>query len=223
MPESRARDEYIRALRFGALTRIYDPLMTHLGRERAWKRALVETTSLAPGMQALDVGCGTGTLTMMLARSCPEASVVGLDGDGDALMLATRKLTAASLSNVTLVEGLAQSPPFAEGGFDRVVASLVVHHIPPDQRTGALRTLASLLRPGGRMHVAEWAPPRDLLMGAAFMSVRILDGFRTTADSVSGALTQRLCEAGLADVRQTASWRTAFGVVSLYAGDAPAR
>lgn len=84
-------EPYISALRCRALTRFYDPLLALVLREEVWKSQLVEQAALGPGMRALDLGCGTGTLTILLARSCPEASVVGLDADPDVLERAREK------------------------------------------------------------------------------------------------------------------------------------
>jgi len=67
--------DFIPALRFRALTRLYDPLVRATVRESAFKRALVDQVRARAGARLLDLGCGTGTLTVQLARAHPEAGV----------------------------------------------------------------------------------------------------------------------------------------------------
>ena len=207
-------ERYIPALRFRALTRFYDPLLATVLRETAWKSRLVGQVGLAPGMRALDVGCGTGTLTVLLARSSPEADVVGLDGDPDVLVRARAKAAAAGV-DVQFGEGRADSPPFPAGSFDRVVSSLLFHHLTTDGKRRTLEAARELLRDGGQLHIADWGEPHDRLMRLAFLPVQLLDGFETTADNVRGALPRLIRESGLGDVEETWRQRTALGTLSL--------
>lgn len=80
-------DRYIAALRYRALTHFYDPVVALTTREATFKAALVEQVALRPGDQVLDLGCGTGTLTLLLKQGPPAADLVGLDGDLEVLAL----------------------------------------------------------------------------------------------------------------------------------------
>ena len=213
-------ERYIPALRFQALTALYDPLLALVLREQAWKARLVDQVALAPGMRTLDLGCGTGTLTLLLSRSCPEASVVGLDGDPEVLERARRKAGAQGVG-VQFVEGLADEPPFPPGSFDRVVSSLLFHHFTTDGKLRALRAARGLLVPGGELHVADWGSPHGSLMRLAFLGVRLLDGFETTGDNVRGMLPRLIERAGFTDVRETRRRRTVFGTLTLLRAVAP--
>jgi ubiquinone/menaquinone biosynthesis C-methylase UbiE len=207
-------ESYIRALRFRALTRFYDPLLAIVLREANWKGRLVEQVALRPEMRALDLGCGTGTLTVALARSRPAATVVGLDPDPDILVRARTKAAAAAVA-VEFVEGLAETPPFPSRSFDRVVSSLMFHHLTTEVKRRALAAARNLLRDGGELHVADWGEPHDWLMRVAFVPVQLLDGFEATSDNVRGDVPRLIAEAGFADVEETHRERTALGTLVL--------
>jgi ubiquinone/menaquinone biosynthesis C-methylase UbiE len=203
------------ALRLDALTRFYDPVMKHLLREQTFKSHLVEQVGPRPGQRVLDLGCGTATLTLMLKEACPEAQVVGLDADEKALALAVPKIVASGLS-VELYKGTSVAPPFPARAFDRVVSSLLFHHLSTNDKRRTLAKVRELLRPGGELHVADWGPAQNPLMRVAFLGVQLLDGFATTADNARGLLVPMMEEAGFSDVEETRQFATTFGTIALY-------
>ncbi len=66
-------DKFIPALSFDFLTPLYDPVVALTTREKAFKTELVRQIDLQPGQRALDLGCGTATLTIALKDKCPLA------------------------------------------------------------------------------------------------------------------------------------------------------
>ena len=208
-------EPYVHALRFRSLTRFYDRVLHATLKEEKFKQLLVAQANVQPGERVLDVGCGTGTLTILAKRSAPEAHVVGLDGDPEALAVARDKAAREGVE-LELVQSLAWEAPFAPASFDRVVSSLVFHHLTTENKRRTLRKIREWLRPGGELHVADWGRPHDPLMRAAFLPVQLLDGFETTRDSVRGVLPSLMREAGFAEVAETHRERTLFGTLSLY-------
>lgn len=212
--------QYIPALRFRWLTRFYDPLVATLLREEQFKQRLVEQAGLKPGYRVLDLGCGTATLTIMLKSACPGANVVGLDGDPEVLAIARKKVAAASV-DVELYQGMAFAPPFAPRSFDRVVSSLVFHHLTTADKRRTFAKVRELLRPSGELHMADWGQAQNALMRVAFLGVQLLDGFRTTSDNAHGRLIPFMQEAGFTSVAETCRYLTPFGILSLYRAVVP--
>lgn len=220
LAEKRRRDSksrYIPALSFAWLTSWYDPVVRWTTREDIFRRRLVAQAGVRPGHRVLDVGCGTGTLALMLCRAQPGAAITGLDGDPAILAQAKRKGSTIG-APVSWIEGRATALPFADSSFERVVSSLLFHHLDRATKLQALREIRRVLIPGGELHLADWGHAGNPLMRIAFLSVQFLDGFITTADNVRGHLPALMSQAGLADIAETDRLATPCGTLSLYRG-----
>jgi ubiquinone/menaquinone biosynthesis C-methylase UbiE len=213
---------YIPPLRFHLATRFYDPIVRLTTRERVVKRALQARLAARPHESILDLGCGTGTLALSIARDCAEAQVWGLDADSAALAIATAKQAREGL-RVHWRKGLAQAVPFPDDAFDAVASSLFFHHLRRDDKLAVLREVVRILRPGGRVVVADWGRPASTTSRMLFLAVQALDGFETTQDCVNGVLPSLMLEAGLASVVAEQDFRTPLGTISLYAARRPSR
>ncbi len=211
----RAPAPYVPALGFRWLTRLYDPVVQVTMRDARFKARLVAQSDLRAGQRVLDLGCGTGSLTTMLKAACPDAEVAGLDGDREVLGVARSRAARLGLK-VDFWEALATDPPFGPDSFDRIVSSLLFHHLLPADKRRVLVKALGMLRPGGELHVADWGRPHGALMRGAFVAVQLLDGFPTTADSVAGLLPAYMSEAGFAPVSETDRQRTVFGTLAFY-------
>ena len=120
-----------------------------------WAPRLAEAARLGPGQRVLDVACGTGVLAReALARTAPGGSVAGLDPNAGMLAVA-RALAPA----VDWRQGVAESLPFPDGGYDAVVSQFGLMFF--DDRAQALREMLRVLRPGGRLVVAVWDALED--------------------------------------------------------------
>jgi SAM-dependent methyltransferase len=207
--------------RFG-LTALYDTSVGLTMREEAWRPVLAHAaTADARHGDLLDVGCGTGALTHALALAAPDARITGLDGDPAVLARARRRL--AHCPRVTLLEGRADDLRFEDGAFDRVTCALLLHHLSPAAQRAALREAARVLRPGGRLHVADWGRPRGLVGAAGASLLRALDGFENTGPPVRGELPGMLREAGFERVAVTQRLRVVWGTLELLCGELPGR
>ena len=214
------RDEYIPALKYRLLTPLYDSLLHWVLREAKFKRCLVEQACIESGHQVLDLGCGTGTLTLMIKRTQQEAEVVGLDGDPKVLEIAKAKVARAG-QEITMDYGMAYQLPYPDDSFDRVLSSLLFHHLTRENKVRTLTEVFRVLRPGGQLHVADWGTPSNISMRIAFLSVQMLDGFKTTADNLNGLLPELFSSAGFEVAQESAQYMTISGTLSLYKARKP--
>jgi ubiquinone/menaquinone biosynthesis C-methylase UbiE len=210
----------IPALRFDQLTALYDPHIRWTLRESTFKRQLVRQAAIQPGQRVLDLGCGTATFTLLLKQTQPRAEVIGLDGDPNVLRIAREKASSAHVS-VTFDEGVSYALPYADASFDRVVSSLVFHHLTHETKVRTLREALRVLHPGGELHIADWGKAANILMRTAFLGVQLLDGFATTTENVQGVLPNLFEAAGFTDVEQTEQYATPFGTLALYRARKP--
>ncbi|HET9093765.1 MAG TPA: metalloregulator ArsR/SmtB family transcription factor [Solirubrobacteraceae bacterium] len=123
--------------------------------EAAVERALLDLLiDEGPIGRLLDIGTGTGRILELLAPHTEQS--VGLDVDHGMLGLARAALGEAELSRVAVRHGDLHRPPFQPGSFDVAVMHHVLHLL--DDPAGAVAEAARLLRPGGRLLVADFAP-----------------------------------------------------------------
>src|ERR1700730_4727237 len=142
-----AERSYIPALGKRWLLPFYDPFLWLLGADKA-KQPLIEQAEIKGGLRVLDIGCGTGSLAILIKRMHPEAEVVGIDPDPSALAVAERKAKRARLS-VEFDRGFADHMPYADASFDRVFSSFMFHHLAADEKTATLGEIRRVLKTGG--------------------------------------------------------------------------
>ncbi len=211
----KTQNKYIPALRYDWLTALYDPLLQITMRERTFKHRLVEQANIQPHHRVLDLGCGTGTLTLLAKARQPEAEIIGIDGDAKVLSIAKDKAVKAEVA-ITFDQGLSYELPYPDESFDRVLTSLLFHHLTRENKECTLREIHRVLRPDGELHIADWGKPQNTVMRYAFYMVQLLDGFETTTDNMQGLLPRFMAEAGLKQMRETTRLSTMFGTLSLY-------
>ena len=220
-PEERQRmkepkAEFIPALRYRSLTGLYDPLVRWALRENEFKTDLVEQASVAPGHRVLDLGCGTATLSLIVKRTQPTAHVVGIDADSGILRIARQKTEQSGLA-VNFQQAMVSAIPYPDCSFDRVLSSLLLHHLSRTNRLRTLREAFRVLQNDGELHVADWGTPLNAVSKMGFFFVRMLDGFQNTRDNGRGLLPDLFVEAGFRYVMETGRYTTVFGDLVLYA------
>jgi ubiquinone/menaquinone biosynthesis C-methylase UbiE len=144
--------DYIPAAGRDALLPGYDLLTRLSGFPRVHDR-LIGQAELAANHRVLEIGCGTGNLTIRTKRAHPAIELVGSDPDPLALRRAQRK--ASRLSGIRFERGYAQRLPYTDGEFDRVLSSMMLHHLDNDAKAAAAAEVFRVLRPGGRLHIVD--------------------------------------------------------------------
>lgn len=142
----------------------YDVLATVLfgGRRQRVFRHLATLSGAGPGDRVLDAGCGTGYFTRVMARAVgPGGTALGIDPSPRALARARRVTRSA---NCSFAEGTAERLDAPDGSFNVVVTSLMIHHLPEELRPRAMAEMFRVLRPGGRILVADFRPPANPLV-----------------------------------------------------------
>ncbi|SHI52714.1 phosphoethanolamine N-methyltransferase [Malonomonas rubra DSM 5091] len=137
---------------------VYDhvqPFVT-LGQEARLNRWLAEQVEVAPGSSALDVGCGTGLLTVQIAERHAQVDVVGIDASGPMIRQAINK---RKRGNCRFQQALAEELPFADGQFDLVTSALFFHHVDRELKLQSLREIHRVLKPGGSLLIADMDRP----------------------------------------------------------------
>jgi len=201
---------YVPALSFHRLTPVYDPLCRWLMREEHFKNRLIDLADVRPGMRVLDLGCGTGTLTVMVKRRQPGAEIVGIDPDPEMLDRARSKAGRAGVE-IAFDQGFASGLPYLDHSFDRVLASMMTHHLAPDAKRQAFSEVLRVLRPGGQFHLVDFGPPRSSAMR---LLAAIMSRLEETEDNFAGRLPGMLAEAGFQGVRETGSIAGLLGPLS---------
>lgn len=133
----------------------YDAVTQYvLPPNETWVRqGLIESIKGTP-RRILDLGCGTGSTTLMLKQAFPQAQVIGLDLSPYMLVMAERKAKTAGLE-IEWRHGNAEQTGFPNASFDVVTASLLFHETPPAATKSILRECFRLLMPGGEVLILD--------------------------------------------------------------------
>lgn len=183
----------------------YDPLTRLLGAPGAL-RWLADQADVVPGHRVLDVGCGTGTLALMLAKDHPGLDVVGLDPDPKALARARRKASRAGVG-IQLIQGFGDTIPEPSASFDRVLSSLMLHHLAAEEQRATLEEARRVLRPSGSFHILDFVGRHDR------------PGRHSHVLSAT-ALVDLLTAAGFADAQLVNTEPLLFGAIGYFRGRA---
>ncbi|MFL0180619.1 MULTISPECIES: class I SAM-dependent methyltransferase [unclassified Mycobacterium] len=201
-----------------APARFFDYVVA-LTRERLWRGLTVMHLAPRPGDTILDVGCGTGSLALLAARVEPQANIVGLDPDPEILAVARQKdAESESAGRVRWLTGMGDDLVASVGAesMDGVTSSLVLHQCPMDIKRAILASMFAVLRPGGRLVIADFGLQRTPLMRLAFRFVQFADGKTDTQPNADGVLPELISAAGFTEVREADVVATINGTISIY-------
>jgi ubiquinone/menaquinone biosynthesis C-methylase UbiE len=208
---------YIPALGRRWLLPLYDPLLWLLGADSA-KRPLIEQAAIKPGFRVLDIGCGTGSMAVLIKRTHPGADVVGIDPDPAALSICKSKASRARLA-IKFDRGFADHMPYADASFDRVFSSFMFHHLSAEEKAATLVEIRRVLKPGGSLHLLDFIRSH----GAHGTGERapLVHRHGAVAERIEGRMTSLMDEAGFVDARELARRKFFFGPIAYYSASSP--
>ena len=184
-----------------------------LGKQAEYDRHLMALLELRDSDRVLDLGCGTGVLTRMIADRLDAAAggeSVGIDAAGKMIAVARKKRgTANCRFEVMAAEDLA----FEDAAFDAVVSSLFFHHVQLDLKQRALAEAYRVLKPGGRLVIADMHVPTTW-MGALVSHVsRWFFMQPQIGENIRGVLPDAIQGAGFAPPEIAATY---FGYIAVF-------
>ncbi len=192
---------------------VYDfvqPIVT-LGQERRLNAAVVEIVPLKEEQSVLDVGCGTGLLTGAIAARYPSAQVIGIDASKPMIRVARRKRTAP---NCRYRQAVAEALPFGDREFDVVVSALFFHHVNAGTKRLCLSEAWRVLKPGGRLIVADIDRPYSPLGWLMATAGWILLMQPEIKENIDGILRRLIEETGFKNVKQLGQYSGYISVLS---------
>ena len=220
---------------FDSVASKYDLMndMMSMGIHRLWKKFTLELSGVRKGNKVLDIAGGTGDLTMQFSRLVGEEGEVIL-ADINASMLKVgrdRLLDKGYGGNIRFVQANAEALPFPDNHFDVITIAFGLRNVTDKDK--ALKDMARILKPGGRLLVLEFSKPTNPLMSKAYdlysftalpLMGKLLagdsDSYRYLAESIrmhpdQETLKEMMINAGLSDVEYH---NMTSGVVALHRG-----
>lgn len=166
VPEKDVHDLFTRvALHYDQMNNLIS-----LGTQKCWRKKFLKELKVAPGEFALDLCCGTGDITIALAKQVgPSGNVIGLDFNQEMLDLAEQKIRQQDLQKeIQLKQGDAMELPYPDQSFDIVTIGFGLRNVPDANQV--LKEIYRVLKPTGKVGVLETSQPTNPLVKLGWKS-----------------------------------------------------
>jgi ubiquinone/menaquinone biosynthesis C-methylase UbiE len=168
-----------------------------LGKARALRKMTVAQALIKPGDSVLDVGCGTGEVTLLAKTRAKEGKVYGIDPAPEMIAVARSKAVRKKL-DVDFRLGVIEALPFPDASLDVVTSSLMMHHLPEELKVRGLAEIYRVLKPGGRLLIADFMRPTGSFLNHLFIAFTRHQGLKSGVED----LQRLLKNAGFSQIAQ---------------------
>lgn len=211
---------YTRGRHLNQVAWLYDPLIEKcsFGRERVFREKTMHHMSLSPTDRILDVGCGTGNLTLLVAGNLVSpGSITGIDAAPRMIHIARKKAEQRAVQ-AEFRTGVSEALDFPDDYFDIVVNSMFTHHIDTELKRISFAEMYRVLKPGGRAVTADIDVPTKFISKVIGWGSRYLLFQKEIEDNLLGHLPGIMAGAGFEDIRKT---EHIYGLVSFFICNKP--
>jgi ubiquinone/menaquinone biosynthesis C-methylase UbiE len=161
--------------------------ITTLGQARRLRKITVNQALVNPGDSVLDVGCGTGEVTLLAKSRAKAGSVYGIDPAPEMIAVA-RKKAARKRLKIDFRVGVIEALPFSDSSMDVVTSSLMMHHLPENLKVRGLAEIYRILKPGGRLLIADFLRPTGSFLNHLYTAFTRHHGLRSGVEDLQGIL-----------------------------------
>jgi ubiquinone/menaquinone biosynthesis C-methylase UbiE len=169
-----------------------------LGQARRLRKMTVDQALIKPGDCVLDVGCGTGEVTLLAKTRAKNGKVYGIDPSPEMIAVARKKALRKGL-DIDFRMGVIESLPFPDASIDVVTSSLMMHHLPEKLKARGLTEIYRVLKPGGRLLIADFMRPTGSFLNHLLIAVTRHQGLKSGVED----LQKPLEDAGFSQITQS--------------------
>ena len=158
----------------------YDLSVNLITFGQSWRlrKITVDHALIKPGDSVLDVGCGTGAVTLMAKNSAgKDGHVYGIDPAPEMIAVARSKAARKGLE-IDYRLGVIEALPFTDASLDVVTSSLMIHHLPDDLKVRGLAEIYRVLKPGGRLLVFDFMRPTKSFLNQFLIALTMHHGLK---------------------------------------------
>ncbi len=161
--------------------------LTTLGHARLLRKLTVDNALIKPSDSVLDVGCGTGEVTLLAKTRAKNGKVYGIDPAPEMITVARKKAARKGL-DIDFRVGVIEALPFPDGSIEVVTSSLMMHHLPEDLKVRGIAEIYRVLKPGGRLLIADFMRPTGSLLNHLFIAFTRHQGLKSAIEDLQKLL-----------------------------------
>ena len=209
------KEKFIPAFDFNAFTKFFDPFISHSIPEIRIKEELIDLMNIRDDDNILDFGCGTGTLLILGKQKHPKAHFEGIDIDPSILAIAKKKIKNQNL-DITLTEYDGGSLPKNSNTINKVMSSLMMHHLKTDKKLNAMREIYRIIASGGEFYLADFGKQQNPILAVIGSIASLFE--KEVEANFKGRLPELMTSAGFKNVQTLRTYNTKLGTICIYSG-----